>query len=197
MNKFLATTATIFSLVATSATSQDWEQTSYGIEMISGPIDFSIDLDDDGLTNVEVGYTAFQYSNGESVNSDVRFALAVDEDDATLIGQYNVFNNINPDFMVYGTLEVAYETDTSFSDGTWLIAPSAGAAHSVSEGIAVYGEVGYTWNMSDDVGRGGYVEIGLPIASRRGNVIVTPSITQTFDTPNDAASFRLETTFLF
>jgi hypothetical protein len=201
MKKIFTTAAAIVALSATTAhAADDWDNTTYGVEMISGPLDFSIDVDNDGLTDVEVGYTALEYNIGENVESNVRFALSTgirEEDDVAVIGQYNISMMATPSLLIYGTAEVAYATDSGFSDGDWLVEPSAGAAYSITDTVAVYGEVGYTWDMSNDFDQlGGYVEVGLPVAVTDA-IVVTPSVSQSFGTDNDVANFRLEATFMF
>jgi len=201
MKKIFTTTAAIVTLSTTTAlAADDWGNTTYGVEMISGPLDFSIDADNDGLTDVEVGYTAFEYNIGENVESNVRFALSTgirEEDDVAVIGQYNISMMTTPSLLIYGTAEVAYVTDSGFSDGDWLVEPSAGAAYSITDTVAVYGEVGYTWNATNDFDQlGGYVEVGLPVAVT-DTITITSSVSHGFDTDNDVANFRMEATFLF
>jgi hypothetical protein len=118
-------------------------------------------------------------------------------DNMTLTTQYNVSTMIVSDLLAYGTAELAYATDTSFSTSNWTVEPSAGILFAFYDIVAVYGEVGYTWAVDDDFAQeGGYVEVGLPV-SLSESVMLTPSVAQTFDTDHDAANAKVEVSFNF
>lgn len=180
----------------------NWENNTFGVTMISGPLDFSIDANEDGATDLEVGYTPFTFEIG-SVDADVRFAVGTNlstSDEVTALVQLNASTIFADNFMAYGTAEVSYLTSTEFADmddGLWTFSPSAGVAYAVTDVVGVYGEVGYNWDMSNDWNRlGGYGEVGLPV-SVSDTVTITPSISRTFDVENEATNFRIEATLSF
>jgi hypothetical protein len=199
--KMMITSAALIAALSTTAAyaNGDWENSTVEVQMISGPLDFSIAANEDNIGNLEVGYTTFEYAMG-AVDADVRFAVSTDmlaTDNMTLTAQYNVSTMIFSDLLAYGTTELAYATDTSFSEGAWTVAPSAGILFAFHDNVAVYGEVGYAWAIDDDFSQeGGYVEVGLPI-SLSESVMLTPSVAQTFDTGQDAANAKIEVSFNF
>ena len=197
--KTIVTAAALFAATSTTAMAADWENTTVGVNMISGPLDFSIDADEDGLTDLEVGYTTLEHSFG-NVNADLRFALGTNmrgTDTMTALGQYNMSMLAAESFTVYGTAEVAYTATTDFDNEVWTFNPYAGVSYAITDNLDVYGEVGYSWDMSDDFDQeGGYVEIGMPIHATT-SMTITPSVSRTFDVPVEATDFRLETTFRF
>lgn len=201
MNNFFATVASLAFITGSSAAfAGDFDNNTIGLQMFSGSMDYSIDADKNGLTELEIGYTAFEYVIGEDIYSDVRFALSTDisqPDNVTLLGQYNVSKYITDDLLAYGTAEVGYTTVSSFSNGVWYVEPTVGAAYAFTDTVAVYGEVAYAWDMSNSFNTiGGSVEIGLPISINE-SFIVTPSVSKAFDTNSDDMNFRLETTLFF
>jgi hypothetical protein len=199
--KMMITSAALIAAMSTTAAyaNGDWENSTVEVQMISGPLDFSIAGNEDNVGNLEVGYTAFEYTMG-AVDANVRFAVSTDmsaADNMTLTTQYNVSTMIVSDLLAYGTAELAYATDTSFSTSDWTVEPSAGILFAFHDSAAVYGEVGYTWSVDDNFDAvGGYVEVGLPI-SLSESVMLTPSVAQTFDTGSDAANAKVEVSFNF
>ena len=77
---------------------------------------------------------------------------------------------------------VSYTTsDASLTSGDWVLEPTVGLAHSVSDKVSVYGEISYEWGMSNDWDSiGGTVEAGLPILVS-DRLTLTPSVSRGFD----------------
>lgn len=196
--KKILTTIAFMTTFATASFADNFNNTSFGMNIVSGPADVLIDGTEHQFTNLEVGVTMLPYAIG-SADADLRFALGsnLDTDDVYLLGEHNVTYRVTSDLSLYGTTAVAYDTDTRFNSDQWFLSPYAGVNYNVYKGVSVYGETGYTWGMSNDFsGAGGYVEAGVPFALNE-TYTLTPSITRTFDTMNDETNFRLETTIRF
>jgi hypothetical protein len=176
--KTLATAMTVVMLSATAALAENFENTTFAVEATSGALDVTVDANADGLTNVEVGVTA----------GVVRLALGtdlLDADTLTATAEYAVVMSVTDSLAAYGTAQVAYATTTDFQDGDWSMNPSVGLEFQVTNAVAVYGEVGYSWDVSTDMDRlGGYVEFGVPFAVTSA-VTLTPSVARSFDTGTD------------
>jgi len=192
MKTILATLALITTM-ATSAMAADFDNNTYGVTVTSGALDFALDANEDGLTDFEVGATGLAYTVG-AVDANVRGALSynLDTDTIGVRGEYNVNWAAATNTTVYGTAAVEYATvNTDLKDGDFFFDPSVGVSYAFADGVSVFGEVGYTWNASDDWSRaGGYVEVGVPFTVV-DNVTVTPSLVRGFDTGSDETNFNL------
>ena len=192
-----------FGITATAAVADDFDNNTYGINITSGVMDFAIDGNEDGITDLETGLTGFGYTAG-AYEGEVRTALAYNLDDDTIgiRGEYNAAYDLSTDLSVYGTAAVDYTTlETDLGNGDFFFDPSAGVSYTVNNTVSVFGEVGYTWDLTDDhVGAGftdsGYVEAGVPLAIN-STVTVTPSIVREFDTADDETNFNLDVTLNF
>lgn len=186
---------------ATAAMAEDFKNNTFGVTVTSGMVDFNIDAGEDGLTNLEVGLTGFDHNIGAAA-ANVRFALGTSLDaanDVYLRGEYNVTYQLAEKTSLYGSAAVEYATNTKLDDGNLFADPSVGVYHQVTDKVAVFGEVGYTWDISEDWARqGGYAEVGMPVVVAQ-NVVLTPSVVYTFDAPatEDAANLNLDLAIKF
>jgi len=190
-------------ITATAATADDFDNNTYGVNVTSGAMDFGIDANDDGITEFETGITGFGYTAG-AYEGEVRAALSynLDADTIGVRGEYNAAYDIATNLTAYGTAAVEYVTlDSNLGNGDFFFDPSAGVSYAVSNSVSVFGEVGYTWDLTDDhVGAGfrdsGYVEVGVPFALN-STVTVTPSVVRGFDTADDETNLNLDVTLNF
>jgi len=197
--KTFITAVIIAAAASTAAYAEDWKNTTMEINMVSGPLDFSIEANQDNFTDLEFGYTFYEHTYG-GVDADIRFALgtnARNADNLTFLGQYNMSTVVGNNFELYGTAEIAYVSSADLDDESWMFRPETGVMFNVNDKVSVFGEVGYSWNMSDDFAdEGGYVQIGMPFHAT-DSMTITPSIVQTFDVADESANFRLEASFNF
>lgn len=176
--------ASIFAAtIATAAAADDFDNNTFEVTLNSGALDFALDADEAGLTDFEVGVSGLAHKVG-AANANVRgaFTYNLDADTIGIRGEYNVWGNIAAKTDAYGTAAVEYKTvETDLSNGDFFFDPSVGIQYIINEKVAVFGEVGYTWNMDDDWSKeGGYVEIGLPVTVAR-DVTITPSLIRGID----------------
>jgi len=175
------------------------KDTVVSVTALSDPLDFNLEGDRDGATELEVGFTTLEHSYS-NVDAEVRFALGTNLRGAdTLYGrvEYNFGSEVIADLAVYGSAAVQYETDTKLSGGTLTFDPSVGTSYGVTDRIAVFAEVGYTWELNQakrDLG--GYIEVGMPIAVT-DQMNLTPSISRSFRAGNDETTANLNMTFQF
>lgn len=190
-------------LTASAASAENFDNNTYGVNVTSGAMDFGIDANDDGVTDFETGITGFGYTVGD-FEGEVRAALTYDLDADTVgvRGEYNAGYDFGRSFTAYGTAAVEYVTlDNDLGNGDFLFDPSMGVSYAVSNSVSVFGEVGYTWDITDDhVAAGfedsGYVEAGVPFAIN-STVTVTPSLVRKFDTADDETNLNLDVTLNF
>jgi hypothetical protein len=182
MKTFLTTTAVAMTL-ATASFAADFQNNTADVVITSGVLDFAVSADSAGITDLEVGATGFKHSLGvfdADIRAEVSYNLPADT--IGLRAEYNLQWLAAQRTAVYGTAAVQYTTtDTDLGNGDFYFEPSIGVAHSLNDRVGVFGEVGYTWDISNDWARnGGYVEIGAPIAIT-DSVSLVPSIVRGFD----------------
>lgn len=199
MKKLFFSTAIFLAIFGTAVIAEDFDTTSFTVEVVSGDLDFTVDGDVDGFNQLEVGLTSLDHSYG-IVDANVRLSFGTDlvaADTVFFRGEYNAYAFVDESLTLYGIMGVQYTTDTSFEDGIWTIDPSAGAQYQITDEVAIFGEVGYTWDASNDMeSLGGYVEAGLPFGLT-DSVTLTPSIVRTFDTAVDETNVNIELSFQF
>lgn len=190
-------------LTAGTVSADNFDNNTYGVNVTSGVLDFGIDANDDGVTDIETGITGFGYTVGD-FEGELRAALTYDLDADTIgvRGEYNAGYDLGSNLQAYGTAAVEYVTlDNDLGNGDFFFDPSVGVSYTFSNTVSVFGEVGYTWDLTNDnVGAGfedsGYVEVGMPIALN-STVTVTPSLVRGFDTTDDETNVNLDVTLNF
>lgn len=137
----------------------------------------------------------------------VSYELAGGTSEVFIFGQFGEVNN--DEFGVLGaeyiwttattgstTLELTGQTTyvmfDNYDNGDVYVTPSANLSVDVVPGLTAFGEVGYTWNASEDLTRsGGYGEVGLNY-TLSDTLTIRPSIVQPFDTANEDAFAAVE-----
>lgn len=195
----LTTAAAAFAFVAGTASADDFENTTFETVVYSDNLQFSVSGDYiDGVNAASTGITFMEYQLG-TVNANLYAELEYHmlADEVTLTGEYQMsrtfaFGN------VYGAAAVSYTAnEDDLGDGTWLASPYAGVTYGLTDNIATFAEVGYSWDMSNDwTNSGGYGEIGVDFAVNE-NITLTPSVVTTFDTANDSTNLNLTMAFSF
>ena len=195
---FTTAVAMMFASAAVAEGNRDFRNNTFELIGASGAMDFTLRGDGDGFTEAEVGATFFSYSVG-ALDADIRAAFRTDlNGEIGLRGEYILGSEVQPDFTLYGIAAIEYVTrPRDLGNGDFLFDPTVGALYRFNETVALFGEVSYTWNMSDSFGRrGGLVEVGLPLSLNHA-VTLTPSVTRTFDTGRDATNLNLSMAFVF
>jgi hypothetical protein len=200
MKNLFAALAAIFAMTfATAASAENFKNNTFSVTAISGSLDFTLDGDKDGLTDAEVGAVFLPHSLG-SFDADVRVAFAYDLDSSRVgvRGEYGVAGEVATNLAVYSIAAVEYVTSASdLGNGDFLLDPSFSVAYHITDRVSVFGEVGYTWDLSNSFDRlGGYAEVGVPFAVT-DSITVTPSVVREFDTGNRDYNFNLGVAFAF
>ena len=197
--KTILMTVALVAAMGSTAMAGDFDNNTFGVSVTSGALDFAVDASEDGMTDFEVGATVFNYTVG-AVDANVRTALSynLDTDTIGVRGEYNVDWAAATATTVYGTVAVEYATiETDLGNGDFFVDPSIGVAYAFNDRVSVFGEVGYTWNASDDWSRqGGYVEVGVPFAVVN-NVTVTPSLVRGIDDGVEETNLNLSVALSF
>jgi hypothetical protein len=182
MKIFLMTSAFVASM-ATAAVAGDFDNNTFGVELTSGVMDFSVDATENGMTDLAVGVTGLAHSFS-GLDASVRGELSYNLDANTIgvRGEYNVVTDLATNVTAYGSAAVQYTTvETDLTDGDFAFDTSVGVTYQVTGAVSVYGEVGYTWDMSNNWDRlGGYVEVGMPV-TLTNTLTLTPSLARGFD----------------
>ncbi len=200
MKNVLSALAAIFTMTfATVASADNFKNNTFSVTAVSGALDFTLDGNKDGLTDAAVGAGVFAYSIG-AFDTDVRVAFKYNLDSSTIgiRGEYGIGTEVADGFAVYGVAAVEYATTTGdFSNGDYLFDPVLGVAYHITDRAAVFGEVGYTWDISDSFNKlGGSAEVGLAF-SVTDAISITPSIAREFDTGNNDYNFNIGVAFAF
>jgi len=198
MKTTIATIALMFG-TATSAMANDFDNATFGLTVNSGMMDFTVDANQNALTDFEVGVTGLVHSLG-SADAEVRAALNynLDADTIGLRGEYNLAMAVADQTVAYGTVGLEYTTaNNNLSNGDFSFDPSVGVTYTLNDQISVFGEVGYTWNISNDWSRtGGYLEVGVPVTVA-SKVTLTPSLVRTFDDGLESTNAKLSLNLTF
>jgi outer membrane protein W len=172
--------ATAFALTTTSANADNIHAT------VTAEWDrFFLTLEgseDNGYESATVGAEVLSYSMGTNIDSalDVYLTHYHNDDEYAVGAEYTVTYAPNA-LSVYGSAQVEYH----FDDKEVLVTPTVGAAYVVAETVTAWGEVGYTWDASDDWNRHGAVaEVGVDFAVA-SNIMLTPSVSYEFDNGQD------------
>jgi hypothetical protein len=181
MNKIYAIAATL-ALFGAPVFADDFDATTYTLVAHSGILDVSVDGGQDGISNFAAGLTGLAHNLG-AVSADVRgeLAYALDTDALSVRGEYNAaYETV---VTLYGSAAIQYTTaETDLKGGDWMFEPTAGVSYAFNDGVSVYGEVSYAWDVGSSWNRlGGAVEIGAPITVT-DTFSITPSIGRAFDT---------------
>jgi hypothetical protein len=191
----LAASLTIAAPVTANETLKD---TTLSVTAISGALDFTLEGNRDGATDLEVGLSAFDHSYGP-VDAGLRFALATDLNGANSVSariEYALGTEVAGG-SAYGIAAVQYDTDTKLDSGTVLFDPTVGASYGLTDRISVFAEVGYTWELNQGKrDLGGSIEAGVPFAVT-DQLYLTPSVARTFRTDDNTTSANLNLTFQF
>ncbi len=147
------------------------------------------DLDGFGDTwAIGAGLTVLEYDLGSGTSDLFVFGRYNDSDANTQLGAEYTWTVVNNDTTVALAGEALYD----FNHDAVLLKPSVNLEYAVSRSVDVFGEVGYTWDASNDFARdGGYLEVGADFALSEA-VSLRPSIVQPFDSADDDVSAALE-----
>lgn len=198
--KFFAIAAFVTAMTATAVTANETlKDTAVSVTAIAGPLDFNVEGNRDGVTELEAGLTVFDHSYG-GVDAAVRFALGTDvRGTDSLYGrvEYNFGSEVTDSIAVYGSIATQYDTNTKLESGLWTFDPTLGAAYGLTDRVSVFAEVGYAWELNRGKrDLGGVVEVGVPVAVT-DSLYVTPSVSRTFRTDANDTAANLNLTYQF
>lgn len=180
---FIALATTL--ALAAPAVAEDFDNTTVSVSAEWNRFTLEVEGNEDGgYTSATVGAEVLSYSMGEHTSSEVDVYVTHDHvaDDFALGAEYTATYAPNA-LSVYGTAQVEYGFDAE----EFEVTPTLGAAYVASEGVTVWGEVGYTWNASNDWNRvGGEAEVGVDFAVA-SNIMLTPSVVYAFDQADGSA----------
>jgi hypothetical protein len=201
--KLFAISALVAALATTTVSAQTAQNvikdTTLSVTAIAGPLDFTIEGNRNGATELEVGFSAFDHSYG-GVDAGLRFALGTDLGSASDLYariEYNFGSEVVENLAIYGSAALQYETDTELSSGVIVFDPSVGASYAITSRVGIFAEVGYAWELNNaKADRGGYVEVGVPFAVTE-QLYVTPSVSRSFRTGANETAAHLNLTIQF
>ena len=194
MKKLLATAAIAATVIGTAAVAQNFDNTQGFVTVNVDRLQFTIDTTQNaGFTNLEAGYTFLQYDMSAVTSADVAAILEYDRgaDTVGLSGKYTLTYAPGV-WTVYGAAAVGYVAPVgNMSNGSFVLTPEVGAAYVISESVDVWGDVGYTWDMTNSFARrGGEAELGMTFGVA-DNAAVSTSVVRTFDTGADETQARV------
>ena len=192
MKTLMLSTALV--LAVSVAFAADFDANEVVVSAQSGGLEFSLGTVDGELNSVATTATFANYQLGRfdtSVDATVSYGR-LDETLGVEL-EYNLSTDLNAQVELYGTAAVAYTAPTSdLGNGEVSVAPTLGAAYSINETLSAFGDVTYSWNVSNEWAReGGAVEVGVDYQVAQ-NVDITPSLVRTFDTGADTTNMKLE-----
>jgi hypothetical protein len=186
--------------LTTATYAGDFDDTQFTTTVTSGNLQFTIDTTArDNFNSLNVGAYIHEYRMGNffvELYGEVGYNRLTDT--MNLLGEYQVYTALNSNTTMYGALAVNYVTPTNdLSNGDFYFQPYVGVTHSLTLDFVVFGEVGYSWDMSNSwANNGGYGEIGFHYHVN-DTLTVTPSIVHYFDTGMDLTQAKLAVTLSF
>lgn len=197
MKTLMLTTALV--LASTAAFAGDFDSNEVVLSAKSGGLKFSLGSVDGNLTSVSTTGTFANYQLGR-FDSSADLSVTYGRADETLGAElaYNLSTDLNESLSLYGTAAVAYTAPTAdLGDGVVTVAPTVGAAYSVTESLSVFSDVTYAWDATNDwAEQGGSLAIGADYAVSE-TVSIAPSVIRTFNTGADATNMKVEATLRF
>lgn len=201
MKKLLLATVAVFGL-ATASFAENFDNTSLTVVASSDTLDYKLHADSTNeLTGLSVGFYAFPYTIGETVDANMYVELGYGRMDESLNVdlEYQLKTNLTPYTRAYGALSAEYyiSADNVDSEGALVFAPYVGLAHDLNPKLSVFAETGYDWEVTNDWAQnGGYVEVGGSYMLT-DTVYFQPSVVRTFDTAANDTQAKLEIGFAF
>lgn len=200
MKTLLVTTAVALTVAVTPVQADNFDNFQGYVTAYTGNFEFTVEgTQDAGFTNLEAGYTFLDYGISENLSAAVTGRVGYDRvaDTMELTGEYGMAYSTGP-WMLYGAAALAYVAPTNNLDGgDFYTTPTLGAGYAISENVSAWGEVEYTWDVSNSFARqGGELEVGMTFGLA-DNVAIEPSIVRTFDTGNDETQARIGLGFWF
>jgi hypothetical protein len=192
----------------TSAMADNFDYTTTTLTATSGNLEFSATgVFDNSATEFEDSYTlgAGVYVLPHTVgawDAEVFVFGEIGENAADEFGvvgaEYLLTTTMDASTLTLGT-EAAYVMVDDYDNGEFIVTPRANLEVAVTDTIAVFGEVAYAFNATEDFADlGGAVELGMDFAIN-DMVAVRPSIVRGFDTDGfaDDTQAAVELTFNF
>lgn len=187
--------------VAGSATAQDFNDTQAFVDVEVGKLTFGIEASEQsGFTGLEFDYEVLAYPLGAGTSTlDLGVTYFDSSETITIDAIYAVRMPAAPTVDVYGSVELNYVASSELAvEGDVFGTPEVGVEWYASDTTSMFGEVGYVFNLSDDVSNvGAYAEVGMnwDVAD---NITFTPSVVHTFDGPGaDVTEARVGLTLKF
>lgn len=201
MNKLLLATACVVTL-ATASYANDFENAELELVATSEAFTFGIVADEsNGIGSVSVEYDTFAHSIGVG-ESELTFGIEyfVDSEQTALSVAHVTTVNVTEAMALTVAPELEYLTTVDdLATGEVYFAPTVGAAYSLNDTTALFADVQYSWNVSDDWSeQGGEARVGADFVVA-ANVTLTPYISRTFDVPamEDASDVGVVVGFTF
>lgn len=197
MKNIMLMTGTI-STLATASMADNFDNNVYTTTIETGAAEIQLGFADEALATFEGGITALTYDIGTAQSVvQAAFAYDFDTDEISILGSHTT-TAYAANFSVYGTSELEYRTpEIDLSNGDFYVNPFVGTDYTLNNTVSMFGEVGYSWNASDDwAEQGGYVELGMPIYTGY-NIVFTPSVVRGFDDGLDETNLNVDVTLNF
>jgi opacity protein-like surface antigen len=195
--KTLMIASAISAALASAAVAADFEETGVSLVLERENLSFGIDTVDGEATALTFDVAVLPHTVlGADAQVKLGFEYGVVTEDFTFSAAY-AMSKAYGQITVYGDAEAAYTVASGDTGGEWTATPTVGASYAVNDKLSAFGEVSYTWNVTDDWSReGGAVEVGAHY-SLSDSVVLAPSLVHTFDTKNDATNFNMTVAVLF
>lgn len=193
--------------ITSAASADDFDTNLLTTTVTDGKLEFTattnVGSDFDGVGDVwtlGAGAYVLEYDLGRGESEVFVFGEYTELNDQGVgtVGAEYIYTEVNNGATLEVAGQVAYVADTSdFGNGDVFVTPRVGLEFMASEQFALFGEVGYTWNASEDFAQaGGYGELGVDFGLTE-SLSLRPSVVKPFDTANDDAYAAIELEFQF
>lgn len=195
MKTILITTALVFA--GTTVMAADFDNNALKFAYERNNLEFGVSTLPGQVTDLSADITVLPYSM-MGANADLTLGInyGLQSEDTTLSGTYSLSKDIDK-LNLNVSVKAAYTIESDVTDGTWDATPTVGAAYRVNDQLIAFGDVGYTWDASNDWEQaGGAVEVGARYKIN-DNLALTPSVARSFDTDADETNLNLKVALSF
>lgn len=192
---------------SSTAMADDFDYTALTTTVNHGELEFSVtgvldntDVSFEDAWMVTVGTDIANYKMGDFDANAFLYAGygQVAGIDAVGLGlDYTVSQTHDGNTLSFGVDSLYVAETGDLGDGVLAMTPNVGLDVAVAEQFTVFGEVGYTFDATNDFDSlGGYAELGVDV-SITDTVSVRPSVIRSFDTGADSTQAAVELVLSF
>lgn len=194
MKNYIASSFAALALLGSAAVADDFDNNTAQVTLQKDRLEFTAAYDEaDGFDKFEVMYEVHSGFIGNLPTWSKVGAFYFDETETVgLAADFEVWKQFRTRDYLYAGAKATYVVDSSIEElkEQAEITPRLGYELGLTDEVALFTEVGYTFDLDDGLDEvAGYAELGAIFDN--GSVEVKPSLIQEFDTEDEALNANL------